>query len=833
MARIPVYQRQVGVNAGPATQINTSTQTTDQQMFQQGVNDLSSGLIRYQVQKGDSELQDASLAGKEAVQNIVTNAQQLQGKNAIGSTQNALKAFDDQVSQLQAPSNRKEDWDRQVKAMRLQLAGLVSNHESQQSEQYRAGQFKSQVELGIAGAGQSYSDASAYKLNNASTIHAIQSWGESQGWSDEQVKAAVTDYTQKASQAAVNAQIGSMQKGMLNSDGTLSSFNGQIDADQLMTAVVGQESGGRQFGADGLSLRSKKGAIGVAQIMPGTAPEAAKLAGLPWDEGRYHNDPQYNLELGKAYLKKQLSDFGGNQALALAAYNAGPGIVSDWINGTNKTGKNKSLIKTGDPRTGAITNDDFVRSIPYAETQDYVTNILSNVPSIPQASSISAITSTPYFKQLSPEAQSQALSGYASMLSKQRAASQATLNGVVNDTSTALRNGETPAVMPDRNQLISTYGLLQGEQLFNKLQEDYQFGQNVKMVKGMNPYQQQQLLDQQKPSPGPDYTERKANYDHLQQAVASVNAARTSDPIAFGMKEGVVSPIDFTSQETIQQGLSARLGQAEQVSNAYGTPPVLFNKQEAKQFSTMLSQLPPDSAISLLQSAGRSLSPAGISMLQSQIGENNPTYGALAGILATPDNYKNTKTGVGSYITYPLTVDKYNASDRIIRGYRALNPSKEDKAAGVTPVTIPSDQKMEEAFNERVGDSFVMSAQERQKAYNLFKSAYAGEMLYSPDVKADDRSGASRGVLDAVADKAMLYATGGVLKYSGKDVVAPYGMGDDAFKEKMDSARAEAFKGMGSYSNFSPVKLPSGRYGFRVGNRLATKDGQLLTVEIN
>lgn len=831
MARIPVYQRQVGVNAGPATQINTPTQTTDQQMFQQGVNDLSNGLIRYQVQKDDSELQDASLAGKEALQNIVTNAQQLQGKNAIGSTQNALKAFDDQVSQLQAPSNRKEDWDRQVKAMRLQLAGLVSNHESQQSEQYRVGQFKSQVELGIAGAGQSYSDASAYKLNNASTIHAIQSWGESQGWSDEQVNAAVTDYTQKASQAAVNAQIGSMQKGMLNSDGTLSSFNGQIDADQLMTAVVGQESGGRQFGADGLSLKSKKGAIGVAQIMPGTAPEAAKLAGLPWDEGRYHNDPQYNLELGKAYLKKQLSDFGGNQVLALAAYNAGPGIVSDWINGTNKTGKNKSLIKTGDPRTGAITNDDFVRSIPYAETQNYVTNILSNVPSIPQASSISAITSTPYFKQLSPEAQSQALSGYASMLSKQRAASQATLNGVVNDTSTALRNGETPAVMPDRNQLISTYGLLQGEQLFNKLQEDYQFGQNVKMVKGMNPYQQQQLLDQQKPSPGPDYTERKANYDHLQQAVASVNAARTSDPIAFGMKEGVVSPIDFTSQETIQQGLSARLGQAEQVSNAYGTPPVLFNKQEAKQFSTMLSQLPPDSAISLLQSAGRSLSPAGISMLQSQIGENNPTYGALARILAAPDTY--FRPGENSTATYPLTVDKYNASDRIIRGYRALNPSKEDKAAGVTPVTIPSDQKMEDAFNERVGDSFVMSAQERQKAYNLFKSAYAGEMLYSPDVKSDDRSEASRGISDSIANKAILYATGGVVSYGGGEVVAPYGMGDDAFKEKMNSARAEAFKGMGSYSNFSPVKLPSGRYGFRVGNRLATKDGQLLTVEIN
>lgn len=51
MARIPVYQRQVGVNAGPATQINTPTQTTDQQMFQQGVNAFIDGAVRIQRQQ--------------------------------------------------------------------------------------------------------------------------------------------------------------------------------------------------------------------------------------------------------------------------------------------------------------------------------------------------------------------------------------------------------------------------------------------------------------------------------------------------------------------------------------------------------------------------------------------------------------------------------------------------------------------------------------------------------------------------------------------------------------------------------------------------------------
>lgn len=90
------------------------------------------------------------------------------------------------------------------------------------------------------------------------------------------------------------------------------------------------ESGGRQFGPDGRPLTSPKGAIGIAQVMPATAPEAAALAGLPFDEERYRNDPQYNEALGQAYFREQLRAFG-DPAKAAAAYNAGPGRVRDAI----------------------------------------------------------------------------------------------------------------------------------------------------------------------------------------------------------------------------------------------------------------------------------------------------------------------------------------------------------------------------------------------------------------------------------------------------------------------------------------------------------------------
>jgi hypothetical protein len=92
----------------------------------------------------------------------------------------------------------------------------------------------------------------------------------------------------------------------------------------LSALQIGIESGGHQFGPDGKPLTSKKGAVGIAQVMPDTGPEAAALAGVPWDENRYKNDRDYNLQIGDAYQKHLNTIFNGHQVAATAAYNAGP-----------------------------------------------------------------------------------------------------------------------------------------------------------------------------------------------------------------------------------------------------------------------------------------------------------------------------------------------------------------------------------------------------------------------------------------------------------------------------------------------------------------------------
>ncbi len=125
--------------------------------------------------------------------------------------------------------------------------------------------------------------------------------------------------------------------------------------------VIWQESRGRQFDSNGNPLTSKAGAIGIAQVMPGTAPEAARLAGLPWDEKRYRTDPDYNASLGRAYFNKQLSTFG-DEGMALAAYNAGPGRVQSAL---------RKASQDGNP--GA-----WLSYLP-AETRDYVPKIMGKV----------------------------------------------------------------------------------------------------------------------------------------------------------------------------------------------------------------------------------------------------------------------------------------------------------------------------------------------------------------------------------------------------------------------------------------------------------------------
>lgn len=110
------------------------------------------------------------------------------------------------------------------------------------------------------------------------------------------------------------------------------------------------------------SARSHVGANGLMQIMPATARYVAKRIGLGKFVPEQVNDVDTNIVLGTNYLNMVLTDLGGSQALASAAYNAGPGRPRAW----------RSTLTR--PVEGAI----FAETIPFTETRAYVKNVLSN-----------------------------------------------------------------------------------------------------------------------------------------------------------------------------------------------------------------------------------------------------------------------------------------------------------------------------------------------------------------------------------------------------------------------------------------------------------------------
>ncbi len=123
----------------------------------------------------------------------------------------------------------------------------------------------------------------------------------------------------------------------------------------LVASLIRQES---EFNALALS---RANAVGLMQLLPKTGKSVAKQVKL-----KGYNEPQLftpavNLELGTRYFNEMVDKYNGQYEYALAAYNAGTDRVGDWLGQGHYR----------DPQ-------EFVESIPFTETREYVQAILRN-----------------------------------------------------------------------------------------------------------------------------------------------------------------------------------------------------------------------------------------------------------------------------------------------------------------------------------------------------------------------------------------------------------------------------------------------------------------------
>ena len=109
--------------------------------------------------------------------------------------------------------------------------------------------------------------------------------------------------------------------------------------------------------------QSSARAMGLMQLLPGTASHVARRNGLAHRSTTQLFDPHHNMVLGQAYLGSMLNRYGGDVPLAAAAYNAGPGNVDNWV------------AEMGDPSADEYSWIDWVERIPFYETRNYVQRV--------------------------------------------------------------------------------------------------------------------------------------------------------------------------------------------------------------------------------------------------------------------------------------------------------------------------------------------------------------------------------------------------------------------------------------------------------------------------
>jgi soluble lytic murein transglycosylase-like protein len=180
----------------------------------------------------------------------------------------------------------------------------------------------------IAEARQGSSTTSFASALNAATATTPSAAPVTTGFSGSVPMSAELTSTMAAASAP-----GSTQEGSSNYDSLIEQSAARNGVDPaILHGLIQQESG---FDPNS---HSSAGALGLTQLMPGTASSLGVSNPL---------DPAQSIEGGARYLSQMLSKFGGNISDALAAYNAGPGAVQ---------------------RYGGVP--------PYAETQDYVSKVL-------------------------------------------------------------------------------------------------------------------------------------------------------------------------------------------------------------------------------------------------------------------------------------------------------------------------------------------------------------------------------------------------------------------------------------------------------------------------
>lgn len=531
MPVVPTTSGRQVQSRGISTQGFSSFQTPNVGDVLGDVAEQYAGIIAQAKQRANVAMaQDASLSLSQISSDLLNNPEtgllNLKGKNAIGKGQEYTQQFDAQVEQLamSLPDEQARNaFMQQAQQQRIQFTTQAGRYEIGQVRQYEA----DMQDATLKNLSMQFRNPTMANQAGLKAYHSIIAYGEAHGQSQEEIEQNWVSWRENAANGAAEAWYVPMYQQMMGPNGKIEVTDTPSEA-QLFSAIIWQESGGNQYGKDGTPLVSPKGAVGVAQVTEDTGPEAARLAGVPWDRDKWLNDPRYNARLGQAYFGAQMKKYDNNPVLAVAAYNAGPGKVDGWIK------------QIGDPRTGEVSNAQFAAAIPYDETRNYVAKVTGSAGAIPGSATMENLIAQPFWNAMSPDKKSQMMSKVAGMYDMQASAGRVALQSRMQDDLSKIEAGKqvTPisahewaAVMPlqaapaERLQMEKTFQQYQQAMTLQPVYQTIMQGnvqQGTAAVQAMAPQEND-----------PDFKYKAELYASAKVKLGQVLKAREADPGAW------------------------------------------------------------------------------------------------------------------------------------------------------------------------------------------------------------------------------------------------------------------------------------------------------------
>ncbi|CVF52072.1 hypothetical protein [Serratia marcescens] len=825
MPTVPVYQRQSQSQAAP---VNTQDLRIPKDNAFTALADVGSNALNvYQkeMQRVDlADMQDKLNQFSVYADDLYNNPQNglitLQGKNAIGQGEAFAGQISAKATELRdsIPEYMRQAFDQQIQPLGRSYGNRARQYEVGQKQQFERQAYSSGNELAISQSRGMWGDDAAFGGLAKSRFDATDLYADTYGMPDEWRISEKVRIKESMASSAIDDWIANDPQSFISRNGEPSDLGGVS-----------------RFSAHGNSSAAR----GLRNNNPGNIEASDKN---PW-EGQTGSDGRFakfeTPEHGIRALGKNLITYYQKHGLDTVGE-----IITRWA--PPKENKTDAYIKAiceqlgvaadqqidvTNPRTLAALCAGIVNhengSQPYTDEQ--IGSGVSAALGLSALESQKRYTGNTIYDAASPQSQMKANRYAMQVIEKQRTEFRVGLEGRVKDAEAAYLMGKDAPNAPSFGEFITAYGEKNGPIAYEQFRDTQQLGSDIAAVQQLSPSAQQALLEMREPSPGDGFDAATKRQRILRQAVDTVNAARSADPIQYATSLSQVDPINIGNPAALQADLVKRASSAVDVSRKYQTPLTMFSKQEAAQLGEMLRTAPASQSVSYLDAMRQGLGTgAQYSAAMQQISSYAPSAAVAGAIMGKSGNV----IGKSGWISDSM-VNPDDAAKTIIEGAnaRAGITSKVNGVENRTKgIEIPKDSDLRPDFVDAVGNAFAGDAAGAAQAYEVAKDYYAGLMAKKGDVSGEyDRDAWTQ---------AINVATGGVYDYNGQgEVLLPWGMSEGQFDSAVNTAWQSQIVDAG-------IKAPPGQYGLQSfgdsqyliklgAGYLLGKDGNPVVLRIN